>query len=47
MQGKILILGALILATIIFSPSEEKYQTKRDIPEDYYKYSKMNWGKLG
>jgi hypothetical protein len=47
MRGKILILGVLILATIIFSPSEEKYRSTKDIPNNYYKYSKMNWGELG
>ena len=47
MKGKLLVLGILILVAIIFVPSEEKYQSERDVPEDYYKYSKMNWGELG
>ena len=47
MKGKLLVLGILILVAIIFVPSEEKYQSERDVPEDYYKYSKMNLGELG
>jgi len=35
MKGKLLVLGILILVAIIFVPSEEKYQSERDVPEDY------------